>query len=367
MKYIDEFRNVNSINSFIEKIQNISTRKFNVMEICGGHTVAIHKFGFNKLLNDNINFLSGPGCPVCVTAINDIDKIIHLSKQADSIICIYGDLFKVPGSVSSLMYEKANGADIRIVYSVHDAINISIQEENKIVYFAGIGFETTAPLTGAAILEAQQKNVKNFRVLCLHKIVPPAVDVLLSDTENLIDAFILPGHVSAVIGEAEYNFISDKFNKPAVITAFEPLDLISSIYILIDMLENGKAEIVNNYKRVVKKNGNSKALNVLNSVFGACDSNWRGIGVIPNSGLKLKKIYSQFDAENFIDFPEIKSADEKGCICGEILTGKKKPYQCALFGKVCSPDNPFGACMVSNEGACGAYYKYNIKFENATL
>ncbi|MBP7652530.1 hydrogenase formation protein HypD [Candidatus Dependentiae bacterium] len=358
MKYIDEYRNSDIIKKYIEKIKLISEKKINIMEICGGHTVAIHKSGFHELFKKNINFLSGPGCPVCVTSTADIDKIIYLSTQLNSILCIYGDLLKVPGSKSSLMIEKASGADIRVVYSVHDALNLALTAANKTVYFAGIGFETTAPLSAAAVLEAEQKNIKNFKLLSLHKTVAPAIRVLLGDADNEIDAFILPGHVSSVTGESAYNFISEQYSKSAVITGFEPLDIISSVYHIISMHEQKKNKIINNYKRAVKPQGNLKAQEILNLVFDNCGTEWRGLGMIENSGLRLKNKFSKYDAEKNMDFPKNIFLKNTGCICSEILTGKKKPFECVLFDEICNPDNPAGACMVSNEGACGAYYKY---------
>ena len=354
----NKLREISLINEYIRKIKENSEKKIRVMEICGGHTIALHKSGFCEALKNEIEFLSGPGCPVCVTAMADIDKILYLAQQPMSILCIYGDLFRVPGTDTSLMYEKAKGCDIRIVYSVHDALELALREPNKIVYFAGIGFETTAPLTAAAIMEAFEKKVENFRVLSFHKTVPEAVRALLIDSENRIDAFVLPGNVSSITGVIPYEFITKEFYKPCVVSGFEPLDLISSIYELIMMTKTRKNEITNNYKRAVKYIGNVKAQEILNNVFEKCSADWRGIGQITGSGLRIKNKYELFNAENFVEFPANKKIKNNNCICGEILKGRKKPFECGLFKNMCTPDSPYGACMVSNEGACGAFYKY---------
>lgn len=358
MKFISEYRDPEKISQILTSINSISQNKINIMEICGGHTMVIKKNGLDKLVSNNISFLSGPGCPVCVTAINEIDKLLYLASLDNVCICTFGDLFKVPGSFSSLLQEKANGHDIRIVYSVHDALRFAEQEQDKDFIFAGIGFETTIPTTAAAVLEAKQKNIKNFYLYSMHKTVPPAMKAILSDPENQINAFILPGHVSTIIGCQAYTFLEEEYKIPSCITGFEPLDILGAIHILVNLFEHGQTAVKNFYARLVNENGNQKACEIMYEVYEPCDASWRGLGIIINSGLKIKKTLADFDAEKKFPLPEIISKEYKGCICGEILKGKKKPLDCSLFQKVCTPDDPKGACMVSSEGVCAAWYLY---------
>ena len=328
------------------------------MEVCGTHTVNIFRNGIKKMLPTNINLISGPGCPVCVTPIRYIDEIIALSRESDFIITTFGDMIKVPGSTSTLEKEKANGSDIRVVYSTLDALEVARNNPSKKIVFMGVGFETTSPTIASAVLKAQKDEINNFTVLSVAKIIPPAMKALLEGKEVNIDGFICPGHVSAIIGSQPYNFITTQYKVPCVICGFEPLDILQSIYMLVKQIEDGRAEVEIQYKRAVKPEGNKIALDKINEVFGVVDSDWRGIGNIPLSGLEIKDKYGEFSARKFeVEIEETK--EPKGCRCGEVLRGVIIPPECSLFRKICTPENPQGACMVSTEGTCAAYYKYN--------
>ncbi|MEA2086878.1 MAG: hydrogenase formation protein HypD [Candidatus Caldatribacteriota bacterium] len=358
MKYVDEYRNKEIARKILRQIKSISEKKINLMEVCGTHTVAIFRNGIKNILPKNVHLLSGPGCPVCVTPIRNIDEIIALSREKDFIIATFGDMIKVPGSTSSLEKEKANGADIRIVYSTLDALNIARNNPTKKVVFMGVGFETTSPTIASVILKAKEEKIKNFSVLCVAKIMPPAMKSLLDTEEVNISGFICPGHVSAIIGSNPYNFIASKYKIPCVVCGFEPLDILQSIYMLMKQIEEGKAKVEIQYKRVVKPEGNKIALKKLNKVLEIVDSNWRGIGNIPKSGLEIRNEYNQLNARKF----KVKIEETKefaGCRCGEVLRGIIIPPECPLFRKICTPEDPKGACMVSTEGTCAAYYKYN--------
>ncbi len=358
MRYIDEYRNKEIARKILRQIKSISNKKINLMEVCGTHTVAIFRNGIRKLLPSNINLISGPGCPVCVTPIPYIDEIIALSKKEKFIITTFGDMMRVPGSTSTLEKEKTNGADIRIVYSTLDAIKIAQDNSSKEVIFMGVGFETTSPTIASAVLKSQEEKIGNFSVLSVAKIIPPAMKALLEGKEVNIDGFICPGHVSAVIGSQPYNFIAIQHKIPCVICGFEPLDILQSIYMLVKQVEDGRAEVEIQYERAVKPEGNKIALDKINEVFKVVDSDWRGIGNIPLSGLEIEDKYKQFNARKFK--AEIEETKEPiGCRCGEVLRGVITPPECSLFRKVCTPENPQGACMVSTEGTCAAYYKYN--------
>lgn len=354
-KFVDEYRDKNLCLDIAAKIKDISKTPFNIMEVCGGHTMAIRKNGINKLVGDNINFMSGPGCPVCVTAIKDIDKAIALADFEDVVICTFGDLFYVPGSCSSLSKKRAEGADIRIVYSVYDVIEFARQENNKIFVFISIGFETTAPTTAAAVIQAKEESLDNFYIFTLNKTMPAALRAVISSPNSKIDALICPGHVSTITGINIYRFIVDEFNISCCVSGFEPADILKAVFVLTQLYENKRSELVNAYERAVLTEGNIKARNIINEVFEECDANWRGIGNIPLSGLKVRASYYKFDAENNFKIDVKEQKEVSGCICGDILIGAKKPVDCALFGKVCTPENPAGACMVSSEGACYCY------------
>ena len=358
MKYVDEYRNKEIAQKILRQIKSISKKKINLMEVCGTHTVTIFRNGIRKMLPSNINLISGPGCPVCVTPISYIDEIIALSRGENFIITTFGDMIRVPGSTSTLEKEKTDGADIRIVYSTLDALKIAQDNFSKEVIFMGVGFETTSPTIASAVLKAQKEKIENFSVLSVAKIMPPAMKALLEGKEVNIDGFICPGHVSVIIGSKPYTFITIQYKVPCVICGFEPLDILQSIYMLVKQIEDGRAEVEIQYERAVKPEGNKIALDKIDEVFKVVDSNWRGIGNIPLSGLEIKDKYGKFNARKFV--VEIEETKEpKGCRCGEVLRGVITPPECPLFRKGCSPENPQGACMVSTEGTCAAYYKYN--------
>lgn len=350
MKYIDEYSNAQLIQKLIKKISSYSKETV-LMEVCGTHTMSIFRSGLRRLLPKNIRLLSGPGCPVCVTPNHYLDKAIAYARRDDVIIATFGDMIKVPGSSSSLQKEKTNGRNIVILYSALDALKIAKENPNKKIIFLGIGFETTAPTLAAVIKIAKENNIKNFFVFSGHKLIPPAIKALIETEELHLDGFILPGHVSTIIGSIPYEFIPI----PSVITGFQPLDIVQGILMLISQTIP-RIEI--QYRRCVKKEGNPKALFLMEEVFKTTDSVWRGIGNIPSSGLKIREDFSDFDSETNIEVEVSETKETKGCFCGKILQGIKTPLDCKLFRKVCTPENPLGACMVSSEGTCSAYYKY---------
>jgi hydrogenase expression/formation protein HypD len=360
LKYIDEFRDSEISQNLIKKIKNLSTRDIRLMEVCGTHTVSIFRSGIRSLLPPTISLLSGPGCPVCVTDQSEIDAFIELSRVEGVIITTFGDLMRVPGTKSSLQKQRAEGKDIRVVYSTFDAIEIAKKNPDKKVVFLGIGFETTAPTIAAAIYSADQMQVENFSVISAHKLVPPALEALMA-TENVnIDGFILPGHVSVIIGEKAYLPFSDRHQIPCVIAGFEPADILQAINMLVEQIENRKPTVENAYKRAVTFEGNTKAQKMLDDVFEPADACWRAIGVIPQSGLNIRPKYERHDAGKIFNIEVTGSMDPKGCACGEILTGTKTPPECPLYKTVCTPIDPVGPCMVSTEGTCAAYYNYHL-------
>jgi hydrogenase expression/formation protein HypD len=358
LKYVDEYRNKEIAQKILRKIKSISKKKISLMEVCGTHTVAIFRNGIRKMLPSDINLISGPGCPVCVTPVSYIDEIIALSRGENFIITTFGDMIRVPGSTSTLEKEKTEGANIRIVYSTLDSLKIAQDNSSKEILFMGVGFETTSPTIASAVLKAKKEKINNFSVLSVAKIIPPAMKALLEGKEVNIDGFICPGHVSAIIGSKPYTFITTQHKVPCVICGFEPLDILQSIYMLVKQIEDGRAEVEIQYERAVKPEGNKIALDKIDEVFKVVDSNWRGIGNIPLSGLEMKDKYEQFNARKF-EVKTEETKESKGCRCGEVLRGVIIPPECALFRKSCSPENPQGACMVSTEGTCAAYYKYN--------
>jgi hydrogenase expression/formation protein HypD len=357
MKYIDEYRKKDLILSVSAKLKSVSKKEIVLMEVCGGHTMAIHRFGLTSLLPPTIRLISGPGCPVCVSSQHFIDMAMAYSKIPGVIITTYGDLIRVPGSSTSLERERANGGDVRIVYSVLESLEIAKNNPEKKVVFLGIGFETTAPLTAAAILQAKKENIPNFFVLSAHKVMPPVMKALVDEGVK-IDGFIAPGHVSAITGTSIYNDLASVCGLGVVISGFEPVDMMQSILMLTEQIESGHPKVEVQYQRVVQHDGNKVAQQVLKDVFELRDDSWRGLGTIPLSGLKIRQELSAFDAEQqfSVDVPE--SSEPKGCICGQILRGLKTPVDCPLFAKKCTPSDPVGACMVSGEGTCATYYKY---------
>jgi len=358
MKYIDEYRDKDLVNLLIEKISTLTAQDITLMEVCGGHTWAIQKFGIPSLLPKNIRLLSGPGCPVCVTSKKFIDQAVAYSRLPDTIITTYGDLIRVPGSTSSLNIEKSKGGDVRIVYSVLDALKIAKENPSKKIIFLGIGFETTAPGSATGIVNAENDKLSNFFLFSAHKIMPPAMTALIDEGVK-INGYIAPGHVSVITGSHIYEDFPAKYHIGCVISGFEPVDILQSIYMLVKQIHDKKFCVEIQYKRVVKPEGNIKAQELMKEVFILRDDWWRGLGILKNSGLAVNEKYRKFDAEKMIPVMVEETKDEKGCICGEILKGLKKPNQCKLFGTICTTSNPIGACMVSHEGACNAYFRFN--------
>ena len=328
------------------------------MEFCGGHTVAIFKHGIRQLLPPTIEMLSGPGCPVCVTASSDLDKAIALAHLPNVIITSFGDMVRVPGSYDNLQQAKAMGCDVRVVYSVQDALHIARDNPDKSVIFIGIGFETTAPAIAAAILQAKQERIKNFYLLSLHKLCPPVMKALLDLGEVRLNGIICPGHVSSIIGSYPYQFIPDDYNIACVVSGFEPLDILLCIDMLVNQIETGQYKVEIAYRRGVKPEGNQQALRIMYTVFEVSEANWRGIGVIPSSGLRLKEKYQRFDAETRFEIKTEPGGEARGCLCGSILRGVSTPLDCRLFRRTCTPEHPIGPCMVSSEGSCATYYYY---------
>jgi hydrogenase expression/formation protein HypD len=366
MKYIDEYRNKELVERISNKIHDIAALPCRIMEICGGQTHTLLKYNLEELLPTNISMLHGPGCPVCVTSAQFIDKAIELAKRPDVILTSFGDMLRVPGSnQESLLLAKANSADVRMCFSPLDAIKIAIENKNKTIVFFAVGFETTAPANARAVLEAKRLSLPNFKILCSQMLVPPAIEGLLGADGKLngaINAILAAGHVCTVMGLREYEAISDKFHLPIVATGFEPVDIITGIYMAVRQINENRAITENQYSRVVNPDGNAHAINIINKVFEREDREWRGIGVIPGSGLKLHDEYAEFDALKNFEFESKKVLNDSTCIASEVLQGMSKPDACAAFGKECKPEHPLGAPMVSSEGACAAYYRYRRRF-----
>lgn len=358
MKYLSEYRNLEATKSYLKLIEKTITKPWKIMEICGGQTHGLVKNGILDLLPEKAQMIHGPGCPVCVTPLNLIDKAIELLGN-DVIVCSFGDMIRVPGSKKSLLEAKAEGGDLRILYSPIDAVKIAKNNPDKEVVFFAVGFETTAPANALSVLHAQKEGVKNYSILVSHVLVPPAMEAILDDEFCNIDAFLGAGHVCAIMGFKEYHPLAEKYKIPIIITGFEPLDLVQGICMAVNQLEKGIFKVENQYARVVKKEGNLAAKKVIRTIFEIGNREWRGIGEIPNSGYKLKKEFEAFDAELKFGISNIKVPENIDCIAGEILKGIKKPHQCSQFGKTCTPQNPLGAPMVSSEGACAAYYHFS--------
>ena len=358
MKYIDEYRDKPVAQALSRKIKDISTRPIRLMEICGTHTMAIFRHGIRSLLPETIDLVSGPGCPVCVTAMEEVDRSVKLARLPETIVTTFGDMLRVPGSASSLDAENARGADVRMVYSSLDALMIAGQNPGRNVVFLGVGFETTAPTIAAAIKTARERDLSNFSVLSAHKLLPPAMKALLSSGDLGVDGFICPGHVTAVIGSSAYEDVVSHYHVPCVVVGFEPVDILQGILMLTKQIEGGRAEVEIQYTRVVSPEGNQGALKVMGEVFEPCDSPWRGLGMIPGSGLAIREDFSGHDAMARFDL-EVPSAKEPpGCLCADVLRGMAKPVDCQMFRKTCTPRNPIGPCMVSSEGTCAAYFRY---------
>ena len=361
IKYSEEYRDPAITRKIVKQIAAASKQPLRLMEVCGTHTMSIFKSGIRELLPQTIALLSGPGCPVCVTAQNEIDAFIALSRTDDVIVTTFGDLMRVPGTDSSLQLERAGGQDIRIVYSTFDALDIAQKNPDKSIVFLGVGFETTAPTIAASIMTAKQMHLDNYSVFCAHKLVPPALTALGQAKRINIDGFMLPGHVSVIIGTKAYQPFFEQFLVPCVVAGFEPVDILQAILMLVEQIESGKPQLANAYRRAVTFDGNLKAQNILQDVFETVDVNWRGIGTIMQSGLKIRKEFASFDAQVKFNLPLFETKDPAGCACGEILTGLKTPPECPLFKKACTPMEPIGPCIVSSEGTCAAYYRYHSK------
>jgi hydrogenase expression/formation protein HypD len=367
MKYIDEFRDPKIAHRLVEEITQRVTKKWTLMEICGGQTHTLVRYGFEEMLPAKINLVHGPGCPVCVTPLEVVDKAIEVAARPDVIFVSYGDMLRVPGSSKDLFHVKAEGGDVRIVYSPMEALKIAgLNPEKKVVFF-GIGFETTAPPHAMAVLQAHREGLKNFYMLASHVLVPPAIRTLLESPHNCVQAFIAPGHVCAIVGYDQYGALASQYKVPIVVAGFEPLDLLEAINMLVIQLEAGRHEVENQYARSVTRFGNLPAQRAVEEVFEICDRKWRGIGSIPLSGMRINNRFAAYDAERVFGLEDSGVEEPKECIAAQVLMGLKKPLDCAAFGTLCKPESPLGAPMVSPEGACSAYYQYRRHLAPAAL
>lgn len=355
---LSKFRDPELGKRILERIKRKAARNLTLMEVCGTHTMAISRMALRELLAGQVNLRSGPGCPICVTDTGDIDRMIAYAGIPKVILATFGDMMRVPGSRTTLIREKARDSDIRVVYSPLDAVRLAGDNPDKEVVFLGVGFETTVPVIALALEQAVAQGLSNFSIFSSHKLTPPAVEALLQDEEVNINGFICPGHVSAVIGRRGWDFLAKKYGIPAVITGFEPVDILGSLEMLLNLIAAGKSEVINGYTRAVREAGNPRARSLMQKYFTITAAQWRGIGLIPESGLRLKKEYARYDAEERFPVRVAPATPPPGCACGDILKGKIIPPECALFGEVCTPEEPVGPCMVSGEGACAAYYKY---------
>ncbi len=360
MKYVDEFRSQPIAHRLAGEIARLADdRHYQIMEVCGGHTHTIYKHGLEDYLPENVSLIHGPGCPVCVIPMGRLDDAIFIAEQPDVIFTSFGDMMRVPGGRGSFLDAKARGADIRIVYSPLDALNIARRNPDKRVVFFAIGFETTAPSSAVTMLRAHAEGLKNFSIFCNHVTIIPAIRAILDSPDLRLSGFIGPGHVSTIIGCRPYEFIPRDYGRPIVVGGFEPLDILQSIYMILKQISEGRASVENQYTRAVNWNGNPRALQVLNQTMELRPFfEWRGLGFISHSALKVKETFAEHDAESIFDLPQVRVADPKSCQCGEVLKGVLKPWQCKVFGTACTPDTPIGTCMVSSEGACAAYYNY---------
>lgn len=358
MKYLDEYRDGELAQKIAREIHRVTTRPWNIMEVCGGQTHAIVKFGIDELLPKHITLIHGPGCPVCVTPLEIIDKALEIAARPNVIFTSFGDMLRVPGSMTDLLSVKAKGGDVRIVYSPLDAVKLAEQNPAKEVVFFGVGFETTAPATAMAVFQAAQKGLKNFSMLVSHVLVPPAIEALMSSPNCRVQGFLAAGHVCTVMGYEEYPPIAAKYRVPIVVTGFEPLDILQGVLMVVQQLESGRAEVENQYSRAVRREGNQPAQDLIRKVFKIVHRKWRGVGEIPQSGLGLSDNYIAFDAEKRFGLADHHVEEPAECIAGLVLQGLKKPHECSAFGTKCTPEHPLGATMVSSEGACAAYYRY---------
>jgi hydrogenase expression/formation protein HypD len=358
MKFIDEYRDAQAARQYSLALKRITTKPWTIMEVCGGQTHSIVKFGIDELLPPNITLVHGPGCPVCVTPLELIEKAIEIASAPNVLFCSFGDMLRVPGVSKDLLSVKAAGGDVRIVYSPLDALKLAVDNPQREVVFFAVGFETTAPANAMAVYQAEVQKVRNFSMLVSHVLVPPAMEAILSFPENRVQGFLAAGHVCAVMGFWEYEPIAEKHRVPIVVTGFEPLDILQGIYMCVHQLEDGRAEVENQYTRSVHREGNLAAQKLIGEVFRVVPRKWRGVGEIPGSGLGLQEKYAAFDAEKRFGVAHHTADEPAECISGLILQGIRKPYECPVFGERCTPEHPMGATMVSSEGACAAYYHY---------
>jgi hydrogenase expression/formation protein HypD len=358
VKYLDEYRDGELAQKIAREVHRVTTRPWSIMEVCGGQTHAIVKFGIDELLPKNITLIHGPGCPVCVTPLEIIEKALDIAARPNVIFTSFGDMLRVPGSTTDLLSVKARGGDVRIVYSPLDAVKLAEQTPAREIVFFGVGFETTAPATAMAVFQAAQKGLKNFSMLISHVLVPPAMEALLSSPNCRVQGFLAAGHVCTVMGFEEYFPVATKYHVPIVVTGFEPLDILQGILMVVQQLESGRAEVENQYVRSVRREGNQPAQKLIREVFRVIPRKWRGLGEIPHSGLGLSEGYADFDAERKFGVAEHQVEEPAECISGLVLQGLKKPHECSAFGAKCTPEHPLGATMVSSEGACAAYYRY---------
>jgi hydrogenase expression/formation protein HypD len=359
MRYIDEYRTEADARKLVAAIERTVSRPHTIMEICGGQTHTLIKSGIDRMLPDAVTMVHGPGCPVCVTPLEMIDKAIAIARRPEVIFTSFGDMLRVPGSGADLLSAKAAGSDVRMVYSPLDAVQLAQTHPDRQVVFFAVGFETTAPGNAMAVWQAHQLGLSNFSVLCSHVLVPPAMEAILESPENSVQAFLAAGHVCAVMGYREYEPIAERYRIPIVVTGFEPLDLLQGIYLALGALEEGRWGVENQYSRTVTRDGNLPAQRLLGKVFEVCDRQWRGIGTIGRSGYRLRPEFAAFDAELRFGVGAVQAQESPLCIAGQILRGVKKPHQCSAFGGLCTPEHPLGAPMVSSEGACSAYYRYD--------
>ncbi len=366
MKFLTEYRDPEVAQRYLEEIKKTVTRPWTIMEVCGGQTHSLVKNGILNMLPEEINMVHGPGCPVCVTPLNLIDKAVYLAEEKNVILCSFGDMLRVPGSEKSLLEAKANGADIRILYSPLEAVKIAEEHPDRQVVFFAVGFETTAPANALSVVHAHRMGLDNYSILASHVLVPPAIEALVSDEECNVEGFLAAGHVCTIMGMQEYYPLVEKFNVPIVITGFEPVDILQGILMTVQQLERGEAQLENQYARMVRENGNPKAMETIYEVFDVTDRMWRGMDVIPSSGYQVKAQYENFDARKkfAVNIPEAPENEE--CIAGAIMKGIKKPFECPNFGTKCKPENPLGAPMVSSEGACAAYYHFSDMINQLT-
>lgn len=358
MKFIDEYRDPKAAEGYAKALHRITTGQWTIMEVCGGQTHAIVKFGIDELLPPGVELVHGPGCPVCVTPLELIDKAIDIAARPEVIFCSFGDMMRVPGSANDLLKVRAEGGDVRMVYSPLDAVKLAQENPNRQVVFFAVGFETTAPANAMSVYQAKRLGLTNFSILVSHVLVPPAIEALLSSPVSRVQAFLAAGHVCTVMGYTEYEPLVKKYNVPIVVTGFEPLDILQGVYMCVKQLEEGRAEVENQYSRSVRRDGNVPAQQLVTEVFEVVPRKWRGVGEIPQSGLGLRPDYAQYDAEKRFGLTGYTAEEPAECISGLVLQGVKKPHECPAFGTRCTPEHPFGATMVSSEGACAAYYRY---------